>query len=91
MKFQNFYSKGFPPEGTLVSKDIEYATIDSGACENICPNSCFPNTPLMATAECGFQYGACGGETVTNIGQKPVEFITTNNETYNIDFQGGRR
>ena len=76
-------------EGSVVSKNIEFLTIDSGACENIVPASCFPHTPLLRAADFGSHYGACGGETVTNIGEKKVTCLTTENEITQIEFQVG--
>ena len=47
-------------------------TVDSGACDSIAPPSAFKDTPMQRHHEVGQKYGACGGETVTNIGVKNV-------------------
>ena len=51
-------------------------TVDSGACESIAPQCMFPNTPMKHSPSVGKLYGACGGETVKNIGIKSVCFAT---------------
>ena len=52
-------------------------TIDSGACDAVCPPHSFSNTSLnVHNKEFGKPYGACGGETVRNIGSKAVTCLT---------------
>ena len=68
---------------------VTRATIDSGACTTIAPPSAFPNTDMFWTSRVGKVYGACGGESVKNIGTKSVEFETENHKTEHIDFDIG--
>ena len=72
---------------TRISGAITRATVDSGACTTIAPPSAFPNTPMHATPKVGKVYGACGGEAVTNIGSKLVQYQTENHKTRNIEFE----
>ena len=68
---------------------VTRATIDSGACTTIAPPSEFPNTPMFWTPKVGKIYGACGGESVKNIGTKTVDYETENHNTYKLDFRIG--
>ena len=63
-------------------------TVDSGACDSIAPPSAFKSTPIEKHSEVGQKYGACGGETVTNIGVKNVT-LKTHNKNIKIPFQIG--
>ena len=62
--------------GIATSKDVEYLTVDSGACDSISHPAAFPNTKTKFTSEHGKSYGACGGETVVNMGTKTVRCLT---------------
>ena len=77
------------PKGLVVSNKSQYVTVDSGACDSIIPPNMFNNTTTVRTHEFGKTYGACGGETVTNIGQKSVKCLVNNNNVKRIDFQVG--
>ena len=72
---------GLPP-GCVVSHEITFLTVDSGACDNIMPPHMFKNTPTIRHSEFGKQYAACGGETVTNIGVKNVRSLLDGNASY---------
>ena len=52
------------------------------------PHHMLNNTAAVRTREFGKTYGACGGETVTNIGQKTIECLV-NDEVRSVDFQVG--
>ena len=61
---------------TVAAKPTEI-TVDSGACDAVCPPNAFENTPLNKNnREYGKSYGACGGETVFNIGSKELTCLT---------------
>ena len=77
--------------GYLTSETIEYLTIDSGACDSIAHPTAFANTPLHQTPESGKQYGACGGETVTNMGEKTVKCLTRTGKLIQSRFQVGNK
>ena len=63
-------------------------TIDSGACDAVCPSNTFENTTIgTSNKEYGNSYGACGGETVKNIGCKRVKCITGSGSIQHYDFQ----
>ena len=67
--------KGLPP-GFVASHEVQYVTIDSGACDSISPPSMFKNTPCNSNhKDFGKTYAACGGETVTNMGLKIVKCL----------------
>ena len=63
--------------------------IDSGACDSIIPPTAFPNTVIDKSNDIGKIYGACGGEGVTNLGEKAVEFITKEGIISKITYQIG--
>ena len=78
------------PNGLAVSKNPTVVTIDSGACEAVCPQQAFPYTHICSdTIEYGKCYGACGGETVRNMGQKDVGFVSGSGTIHKYDFQVG--
>ena len=80
------------PKGLMVDQTPISLTIDSGACDSVCPPSSFPNTILNPkNKEQGRCYGACGGETVRNIGSKEFKCLTGSGETHNCIFQVGDR
>ena len=56
----------------MVSSNTHEVTVDSGADDSVVPPHMFNNADTVRTHEFGKTYGACGGETVTNIGQKSV-------------------
>ena len=56
-------------------------TVDSGACDAVCPPHAFKNTPMNTNNhEFNKSYGACGGEAVKNIGCKSVGFVSVTGE-----------
>ena len=63
------------PNGFVAAGSPETATIDSGACDSIAPPQAFKNSKTIKTNEFGKTYGACGGETVTNVGYKKVSCL----------------
>ena len=80
------------PNGLAVSERPTTVTIDSGACEAVCPSQAFPHTHICTdTIEYGKCYGACGGETVKNIGEKNVGFVSGSGTIHKYDFQVGDR
>ena len=64
-------------------------TVDSGACDSIVPPHLFPNTKTQKHNEVGRTYGACGGETVTNVGLKKVNCVLGDGTVKSLDFQVG--
>ena len=65
-------------------------TIDSGACDAVCPPSAFPNTNVdNSNRECGKQCGACGGEAVRNIGCKHFKCLTGEGHKHAYNFHIG--
>ena len=67
-------------------------TVDSGACDAVCPPHAFKNTPMNTNNhEFNKSYGACGGETVKNIGCKSVRFVSVTGEKHKYEFQIGDR
>ena len=67
-----------------------YVTLDSGACDAVCPPSAFPNIKLNGNnRENGKQYGACGGEAVKNIGSKAFSCVTSGGIQHTYTFQVG--
>ena len=60
----------------MCSGEIEYLTIDSGACDSVAHPASFPNTDNIKNNELGKVYGACGGEAVNNIGTKRSTLLT---------------
>ena len=78
------------PKGILVSSTPVKATVDSGACDNVCPPAAFPETPINPnSSEVGKCYGACGGETVKNIGEKRPKCLTPSGTIQEHTFQVG--
>ena len=74
----------------MVDPKPVYVTLDSGACDAVCPPSAFPNTKLnINNRENGKQYGACGGETVKNIGSKALSCVTSGGVQHTYTFQVG--
>ena len=73
---------GLPP-GCVASHEITFLTVDSGACDSIAPSGWFPNTKITCSAETGRTYGACGGETVTNLGAKSARCLFSNKDLEN--------
>ena len=71
-KIINKTRKSLNSDGWSCAEQLEYVTVDSGACDAIVPPRAFSNTPTAKHAEYGCTYKACGGEVVTNIGQKTV-------------------
>ena len=49
----------------------------------------FPNTKINKHTEVGRTYGACGGETVTNLGLKNVKCLLSDGTTKQLKFQVG--
>ena len=80
--------KDLPPQWRAADS-TETAAVDSGACDSIAHPASFPHTPLHKTSETGKQYGACGGNAVTNIGTKHVHFVPHNGKHNTITFQVG--
>ena len=73
------------PQGKLIgASTLETAAIDSGACDSIAHPRSFPHTDLYHTNETGTQYGACGGNAVTNMGSKNVRFVSENGQYFTI-------
>ena len=70
---------------------ITPVTVDSGACDSIVPPSMFKNTKTHHHSEVGRTYGACGGETVTNLGVKNVNCLLGNGSVKPLKFQVGDR
>ena len=77
--------------GYLTSESVEYLTIDSGACDSIAHPAAFAKTPIKQTPESGKHYGACGGETVTNMGEKTVQCVTRSGKIIKSKFQVGNK
>ena len=77
------------PEGWSRASAVEYVTVDSGACDAIVPPQVFSNTKTTKHAEYGCTYKACGGEVVTNIGQKSVNCKFNEGFSKTLDFQVG--
>ena len=63
---------GLPP-GWAVSHEVTFTTVDSGACDSVAPPISFGNTEREKHEDYGKKYGACGGETITNLGVKSVK------------------
>ena len=53
------------------------------------PPPMFPNTKIDKHNEVGRTYGACGGETVTNLGLKNVKCLLSDGTTKQLKFQVG--
>ena len=66
--------RGLPP-GIVASEEIVVATVDSGACDSMAPSRQLKMTKLVPGPDIGKCYGACGGETVTNLGVKSVDCL----------------
>ena len=65
------------PKGLVAHRETTRLTVDSGACDAVCPPHSFSHTHLNThNKEFGKPYGACGGETVRNIGSKAVKCLT---------------
>ena len=71
------------------ARKITPVTVDSGACDSIVPPPMFPNTPIKKHNEVGRTYGACGGETVTNVGVKDVRCLMSDGSSKSLKFQVG--
>ena len=77
--------------GYTTSNVVEYLTVDSGACDSIAHPSAFPHTNTIITNEYGKVYGACGGESVQNMGTKEVKCITRTGKIFTPKFQIGNK
>ena len=63
-------------EGKYVATDAEETcVIDSGACTAVLKPDAFPNTAVRKTNLSGTRYKACGGNPVTNMGEKKVAVV----------------
>ena len=77
------------PQGLVAHRETIGLTVDSGACDAVCPPHSFSNTHLNTrNSEFGKPHGACGGETVRNIGSKTVKCLTSGGVS-NYVFQVG--
>ena len=56
-----------------MSHEVTLTTVGSGACDSIAPPNSFSNTETEKHEDYGKKYGACGGETITNLGVKAVK------------------
>ena len=76
-------------DGLCISDRAINITVDSGACDAVCPPGYFVNTETNTkNHDYGHAYGACGGETVRNIGSKFVQ-LSTETGTQSYEFQIG--
>ena len=66
---------------------VETICVDSGACDAVLTPQAFRNTSLHITKYTGTRYKACGGEPVTNLGQKNVSAIDSESNVMTIPFQ----
>ena len=74
----------------VISEKPIVITVDSGACDAVCPPKSFEHTHIdVSNVDRGNTYGACGGETVTNIGCKHVRCLTGEGSIQKYDFQVG--
>ena len=80
-----------PQQGQLASGEVEYLTVDSGACDSVSHPASFPNTHSEKTDEYGKVYGACGGEAVQNIGTKHPVLLTKEGKLVKHTFQIGNK
>ena len=74
-------------KGYSSSSNVETCALDSGACESVLAPNAFKNTPTVKTRSTGMKYTACGGERVTNLGEKRVAATDSEGNVFKLDFQ----
>ena len=84
-------STKIPPKvrvtGYAPTDNVETVALDSGACEAVLAPHAFKNTDKIATKNNGMKYLACGGEKVTNTGEKRVVATDSEGNVLRLDFQ----
>ena len=73
--------------GYRTTDNIETCALDSGACEAVLAPHAFSNTQTVRTKGTGTKYQACGGEKVTNTGEKRVVSVDSEGNLFKLDFQ----
>ena len=84
------YTK-LPPKvnvnGFRATDNVETCALDSGACEAVLSPQAFSNTNTVKGANTGMKYLACGGEKVTNLGEKHVAATDSEGNLLKLTFQ----
>ena len=84
-------STRLPPKvsvsGFSTTDNVETCALDSGACEAVLSPHAFSNTRTIKGPCTGTKYLACGGERVTNLGEKHVAATDSEGNTFKMTFQ----
>ena len=73
--------------GFRATNNVETCALDSGACEAVLSPQAFVNTRTIKGANTGMKYQACGGEKVTNLGEKHVAATDSEGNLFKLTFQ----
>ena len=73
--------------GYTPTDNVETVALDSGACEAVLAPHAFKNTDKLNTKSNGTKYLACGGEKVTNTGEKRVVATDSEGNVLRLNFQ----
>lgn len=80
-----------PPKASISGfksmDNVERCALDSGACDAVLTPRAFSNTCMTRTRSMGMQYLACGGESITNIGEQHVFAIDSEGNRFDMQFQ----
>ena len=66
---------------------METCALDSGACEAVLTPQAFANTRTVKTKCTGMKYLACGGEKITNLGEKNLAATDSEGNVFKLSFQ----